>query len=147
MLRNPSDIFPSDNSAFCVIHQKDGAFIAQLMPSRNSSGKQQSRDPQSRRVVIAKDVVAGIIHNDKSLLCLEVPRLFRSNWRLSSYKVNTTRSNTWELAEERHVHGRLSHDIETSAGICIQDSGELLELVLYSTRKEILRYELPKCWS
>lgn len=147
MLRNPSHIFPSDSSAFCVIHQKNGAFIAQVMPSRNPSGQQQSRDPQSRRVIVAKDVVAGLIHNDKSLLCLEVHRLFRSNWLLSSYKVNSTTSNTWELAEERQVHGRLGHDIETSAGICIQDSGELLELVLYSTRKEILRYELPKYWS
>lgn len=140
--RDPSHLWASNKSAFCIIHQKDGAFVAQRLPSRNPSEEEQSRKPQSRRVVIAKDVVAGLIHNDNLLLCLEAG-LFGQR-RLSSYKVNLGRSGTWELAEHSHFRRKLSRDIDTSVGMCIQKSGELVELVLYSTEKKILRYTLSK---
>lgn len=147
MLRNPSrdnlsNIWPSAGSAFCVIHQKNGAFIAQALPSQNPSGYQKSRDALPRRVIEVKAAVAGLICNNKLLLCLEDHGRLRHK-QLSSYTINLTTSGEWELVSERHPHSKLDRDIDTSAGMAKHVSSDRVELILYSTKKKILRYTLP----
>lgn len=144
--RGPSNIWPATNLAFCVIHQRDGAFMAQIMPSRTPSGGQRTSEIQSRRVVDARDVVAGLIHNNNLLLCLQDSSFFHPHKRLFTYKVNFT-GNTWELAKGHRVDSKLSSKIDPSAGMCIQESSDLVELVFYSTDKKILRYTLSRRWS
>lgn len=111
--------------------------MAQSIPSRNPSGEQQ------RRGITAKDAVAGLIHNNNLLLCLEDHGRFHRR-QLSSYKIKMTKDGRWELVAHRDFHSKLSRDIDTSAGMSIQVSRELVELVVYSTEKKILRYILSK---
>lgn len=125
--------------SFCVIHQKDGAFLAQ---SRNHIREQRSDEVLVRGVINVKHAVAGLIHNNELLFCLEDHGRFRHK-QLSSYTVNITKDGAWELEADPHSHGKLSHEIDTSAGMAIQVSGEVAELVLYSKRK-IMRYMLSK---
>ena len=89
--------------------------------------------------------MAGLIYNNQLLFCLE-DHGFSRHKQLSSYKVNITKDGTWELETDRHSHGKISRDIDTSAGMAIQVSGEVAELVLYSKSK-ILRYTLSKSQS
>lgn len=125
--------------SFCVVHQKKGAFLAQ---SRNQIREQRSDEALTRGVIIVKHVVAGLIYNNQLLFCLEDHGPLHHK-QLSSYKVNITTDGAWELEADRHSHGELSREIDTSAGMAIQVSGEVAELVLYSKRK-ILRYTLLK---
>ena len=125
--------------SFCVIHQKKGAFLAQ---SRNQVREKRSHQALTRGIIIVKHVVAGLIYNNQLLFCLEDHGRFRHK-QLSSYKVNITKDGAWELEADRHSHGELSGEVDTSAGMAIQVSGEVAELVLYSKRK-ILRYTLSK---
>jgi hypothetical protein len=136
-LRNhgKSNIWPSNDMSFCVIQQSNGAFLAQAR-------EQRSDEAMTRGVITVKDVVAGLVHDNKLLFCLEDHGRFHRP-QLSSYTINRAKDGSWELEADRHTYGKLSREIDTSAGMAIQVSGEVTELVLYS-KKRIMRYTILK---
>ena len=131
-------------SAFCVIHQKNGAFLAQAASTQNTSTR-QSRDTLPRNVVTIKHAVAGVICNDNVLLCLEASGNFVPPKReLSAYAIETSGNNVRNLGKRRLL-SKLDKHIDKSAGMALSYSNDRVELVFFSGEKndvKVLRYTL-----
>ncbi|KAL9044576.1 MAG: hypothetical protein Q9214_002297 [Letrouitia sp. 1 TL-2023] len=135
--RNPSNLWPSTGSGFCIIYQDKGAFIAQAMSSHL-----QQQEVLQRHAFKTKNVVAGIVFNDDMLLCLEDYGKYLRQ-QLSAYSILSAQGG-WRLNAERHPLGKLDERIDESAGMALHALGDRVELVLYTTKKNIVRYSRSK---
>lgn len=91
-----------------------------------------------------KNVVAGIVCNDDMLLCLEDQGGLHRQQHLSAYSILSAQDGRRHFSAERRPLGKLRERIDKSAGMAIHVFGDRVDLVLCTSKKNIVRYSQSK---